>query len=116
MSPLPQSGGVIWSKGELNIRGGRFSENSASEGGGVIHAAGSCSATLTAGVFENNQALNGGMVYVGDDAAVVIQGGSAWKNVAKNGGGAIYADSNGVLSVSSRGLRRSPVSKRSTVC
>lgn len=83
---------MFWTKGELNITGGTFYDNTASEAGGVVFASSDASVIITGGVFEGNEAPNGGVVYVSEDADLLVEEGNFTGNTASNAGGAFYAD------------------------
>lgn len=83
----------------LNITDGDFFNNSASNGGGVIHASGSSFVTLENGVFEDNKALNGGMLLVEATAEALIRGINCSRNYADDQGGALYLSEHTTIEV-----------------
>lgn len=94
---------MFWSKGKLNILGGRFIANTASERGGVIHAGEGSSITVAGGFFNANEATNGGAVSVSKNAELLVQRGSFSDNIARTGGGAFFVQEDGHIEVSRRG-------------
>lgn len=97
---------MFWSAGELNILGGTFIENEASDDGGVIYASDNSLVTVADGIFRNNEAMNGGVVFADEDAVVLVQGGNFSDNFAENGGGAFFASNGGNMQVSPWEARR----------
>ncbi|CBJ33130.1 polymorphic outer membrane protein [Ectocarpus siliculosus] len=95
---VEQSGGVLWTRGEISVLGGHFSNNSA-KNGGVIQ--GSLNSTIVeeGGTFENNVAENGGVVSVVEDGSLVFNGGLLQGHSASNGGGAFFAESGAGIEV-----------------
>ncbi|CBJ32402.1 adhesin-like protein [Ectocarpus siliculosus] len=87
-----QSGGVLWTRGNISVLGGHFSNNSA-KNGGVIQGSLKSSVVVEGGTFENNVAENGGVVYVVADGSLAFNGGLLQGNNASNGGGAFFAES-----------------------
>ncbi|CBJ33129.1 asn/thr-rich large protein family protein [Ectocarpus siliculosus] len=87
-----QSGGVLWTRGEISVLGGHFSNNSA-KNGGVIQGSLNSTVVVEGGTFENNVAENGGVIYVVEDGSLVFNGGLLQGNSASNGGGAFFAES-----------------------
>ncbi|CAM9587167.1 unnamed protein product [Ectocarpus fasciculatus] len=87
-----QSGGVLWTRGEIFVLGGHFSNNSA-KNGGVIQGSLNSTVVVDGGTFENNTAENGGVVYVVEDGSLAFNGGLLQGNSASNGGGAFFAES-----------------------
>ncbi|CAB1104673.1 unnamed protein product [Ectocarpus sp. CCAP 1310/34] len=87
-----QSGGVLWTRGNISVLGGHFSNNSA-KNGGVIQGSLKSSVVVEGGTFENNVAENGAVVYVVADGSLAFNGGLLQGNMASNGGGAFFAES-----------------------
>ena len=94
-----QRGGVFYIKGRLNISGGNFFRNVASEDGGVVFASDESSVTVYDGQFEGNEALEGGVIYVSKDTTLIVQGGIFTRNTGENGGGAFWTKSGGNIEV-----------------
>lgn len=90
---------MFWSKGEINIFGGNFTKNMASEGGGVISASYGSTTTLAGGLFENNEASNGGVITSGKNSNVSVGDGDFTGNVAQNDGGVFMVDEGGNIEV-----------------
>ncbi|CAM9574874.1 unnamed protein product, partial [Ectocarpus sp. 12 AP-2014] len=87
-----QSGGVLWTRGNISVLGGHFSNNSA-KNGGVIQGSLKSTVVVEGGTFENNVAENGAVVYVVEDGSLAFNGGLLQGNNASNGGGAFFAES-----------------------
>lgn len=71
-----QSGGVIWTKGTIEVRGGNFSKNDGNDLGGVIYSADESATFVTGGEFKENEANDGGVIYVGSEFQLSVSGGT----------------------------------------
>lgn len=96
---LHQNGGVIWSKGTINIKGGVFLENKSKEHGGVFYIEAESKLTVTGGRFETNTAEDGGVAAVYDNSTLQVEGGVFSGCVAKDSGGVFYVDDGGNIEV-----------------
>lgn len=94
-----QSGGVIRTKGILDILDGNFLGNRAKDVGGVIISSDNSTVTLKGGVFEGNNATDGGVVDVGLDSELLVTGGNFSHNEASNRGGVFFIGENCNLAV-----------------
>ncbi len=86
------SGGAIFIRGELNVSGSIFENNTASNDGGAIYARPTDrSATITNSEFNNNTTTkgDGGAIYSISD--LTVNGATFDRNTAGNSGGAVYA-------------------------
>lgn len=90
---------MFLARGVLNITGGNFSGNEASDEGGVIKADEKSVVNLFDGDFQGNEALDGGVVFVSDGAILNVRGGNYSENIARNGGGAFWGEDGGDLEV-----------------
>lgn len=96
----PRQGGVVWTKGNLTVRGGTFARNAADDAGGVFKLSDGCTATLVDGRFEGNEAGGGGgAVSVVSGAKLLVEGGEYSENEARVNGGAFYVDEEGDIEV-----------------
>ena len=93
-----QGGGVFWVKGRLNISGGNFFRNVASDGG-VVFASEESSVVISDGNFKQNEALDGGVVFVARGATLLVQGGIFTGNTGENGGGVFGTRKGGYIEV-----------------
>ncbi|CAM9293851.1 unnamed protein product, partial [Laminaria digitata] len=98
-------GGVVWTKGKIEILGGRFLGNTASGLGGVINSADGSTTILAGGVFQENSAIDGGVVYVGDESDLWVEGGEVSDNKANNGGGAFFISEGGNIQITGGNFR-----------
>ena len=94
-----QGGGVIWTKGKVDIMGGEFVGNEASSDGGVIISADGSTTLLAGGVFGGNTAIDGGVVHVGERSELWVEGGTFTKNNAHNSGGVFAVTEGGFIQV-----------------
>lgn len=85
--------------GVLNITGGTFSENKATDNGGILRADEESTVYLFDGLFEGNEANDGGVVSVSEDGNLFVLGGIYSGNKADNGGGVFWGDDGGNLEV-----------------
>ena len=81
-----QVGGVFFVGGILNITGGNFSGNEASDNGGILRADEESTVNLFDGIFEGNEANDGGVVSVNEGGNVFVHGGIYSDNIADSGG------------------------------
>ncbi len=96
------SGGAIFIRGELNVSGSIFENNTASNDGGAIYARPTDrSATITNSEFYNNTTAkgDGGAIYSISD--LTVNGATFDSNTAGNSGGAVYARGITEMTVSS---------------
>ncbi|MBQ8803058.1 MAG: right-handed parallel beta-helix repeat-containing protein [Tyzzerella sp.] len=91
-------GGVVLSQGTVKITGGEFAHNTANgtQGGGVIGATGNATLNIEGGNFHDNTATVGGAIEC--NCTLTIKDGIFNKNTAVKGG-AIYLESSGRLTV-----------------
>ncbi|CAN0099803.1 unnamed protein product, partial [Laminaria digitata] len=81
-------GAVIWSKGELTITDGNFTNNKVRGNGGVLYASEFSTFTLAGGIFQGNGAKRGGVVHTVVGTALYVEGGVYYSgNVAESQGG-----------------------------
>lgn len=91
-------GGVFGgtSTAKLEIKGGKFHDNQATAGGGVIESNGTV--TINGGMFEENSAFEGGVFYMNTSGALTINAGEFYSNKTSNetdaAGGVIYIAKN----------------------
>ena len=91
---------MIWSKGEITIRGGTFARNAAQTLGGVLDLSEGSIATLVGGKFEGNTAWwAGGAVSVRSGGELLVKGGDFRENDGTTTGGAISIDHGGNVKV-----------------
>ena len=93
-------GGAVWVKGDLEVNGGSFVDNSATAagkayGGAIAHQNGTLDINNT--VFENNSAKTYGAAIYATGSEVTIEG-STFKNHAA-GNGVIYATGNSTVTL-----------------
>lgn len=100
-----QSGGVISTKGTLNILGGEFRGNRAEDRGAVIRSDDESTTELAGGVFIENYAADGGVVFVESNSQLTVSGGELCDNEANKRGGAFCVTENGSIKVG-EGMRR----------
>lgn len=89
----------MWTKGTIEILGGRFLDNRAKDSGGVIMSADESITIIADGEFEGNKASDGGVVYVGSESNLSVSDGVFTENEASNFGGAIFVGEDGNLRV-----------------
>lgn len=85
-----KNGAGVWSSGTVIITDGLYTNNIATNGGGVIYSEGENAAvTIEKGTFTSNQATNntGGVIY--GKASVIINGGTFTDNKANTAGGVL---------------------------
>ena len=104
-----QGGGVIWTKGKVEILGGHFFNNDASGKGGVIISSDGSTTILAGGVFEKNRAFDGGVVYVGEETELWVESGTFTENEAQNSGGVFAVSEGGSIQVGKDLLSIHPV-------
>ena len=92
----------MWTKGRVDVLGGLFVDNEASDKGGVVIAGDDSTTILAGGVFERNSAIEGGVVYVGDGSNLSVGSGTFYKNEASNTGGVFSVSDGGNLKVRER--------------
>lgn len=80
------NGGVVYSEATVNVSGGTFTGNSAT-GGGAIYSTGELSVSGSA--FTGNSATNGGAIY--SQNILTVQDTDFAQNTSSSNGGAIYA-------------------------
>lgn len=83
-----QNGGVFWSKGNLSIVGGTFTENEGPENGGVVFCSDKSRITVAGGIFENNKAQDGAVALVDKGSKLQVENGVFTGNTAESEGGA----------------------------
>ncbi len=92
LNGIAASGGAIYvaNGGTLNVEGGRFEKNRATDNGGAIYVASGGSLNISASVeFEGNTAAgNGGAIY--NDGVVVLNGETTFSGNEAASGGAVY--------------------------
>ena len=94
------SGGVIY--GDVTIAGGEFTNNKATNQGGVIYNEdGTVTISGTNTKFTGNSATNGGVIYNAytNSDAVKIEGGSFTNNEATSGNGGVIYSTGGTISI-----------------
>lgn len=89
----------MWTKGTVEVSGGRFRDNGAKKVGGVVILGDEGTIVLDGGDFEGNEASDGGVVFVGSDAKLSVSGGEFMDNKASNFGGAFFVDNDGMVEV-----------------
>ncbi|CAN0138387.1 unnamed protein product, partial [Pylaiella littoralis] len=94
-----EDGGVIWTIGNLTIRGGLFSRNIAPSLGGVVSASDESTVLLEGGEFLSNEAAQGGVVFVDTGAALEVKGGVFEDNRAGNEGGVFAVFGEGHINI-----------------
>lgn len=98
-----ENGAVIYAQNGaiINIRGGSFAGNKATENGGFMYLTSGAKSTINGENSEinNNTAENGGAVFVNDGAVLNIQNATISSNIASNNGGAI-ASNEAIINVS----------------
>ena len=100
-------GGVIFADSgvsTITVSDGTFSENAASNNGGVIYTNGEKTITISGGTFSKNTSnASGGVIFAsGASTRVGISGGTFSENFASsgsNGGGVIFFNSSGTLEI-----------------
>lgn len=95
-----QNGGVVWTKGDINISGGMFTENTTPESGGVFFGSEESSITLDGGMFEKNMAEDGAVASVSDGSTLRVENGVFTGNVAEGQGGAFSVIGGGDIQAS----------------
>ena len=93
---------MIWTKGKVEIIGGQFLGNDASDDGGVIISADGSTTILAGGVFKGNKAFDGGIVFVGEGSELRVEGGNFAENEAHNSGGAFSVSDDGNIKVGNK--------------
>lgn len=78
---------MIWSKGNLLISDGNFTNNNSPENGGVLFASEFSTFTLAGGYFQGNEAQDGGVINAIEGSSVNVEGGVYSGNVALSDGG-----------------------------
>lgn len=95
----PQNSGVVWSKGNVSVEGGKFFDNDALADGGVFLASEGCLLTVKGGTFENNTSVDGGVAVINGGGNLQIESGRYSGNVAEKEGGALTVYDGGVVQV-----------------
>ena len=97
----------------MEIFGGQFLNNKASERGGILFAADDSTVILADGVFVGNEAYDGGVAHVGNNAILSVENGIFSSNTADNSGGAFVVSDGGTLQVGmTRDASRADVSMK----
>eukprot|EP00752_Nemacystus_decipiens_P010943 g9725.t1 len=93
-------GGVLWTKGNITVRGGTFVRNIADDAGGVMLLSGEAIATITDGRFAQNEAgTDGGVVSVASGAKLLVEGGEYFENDAGDNGGVFSVGEDGDIEI-----------------
>eukprot|EP00904_Undaria_pinnatifida_P010819 jgi/Undpi1/6868/HiC_scaffold_21.g09344.m1 len=95
-----QSGGVIWSKGNVVIEGGAFFDNATpGQDAGVLCVSNEGNFIVKGGIFENNTSEEGGVAVVNEDGSLHILGGLFSGNRADAQGGAFSINDGGDIQI-----------------
>ncbi|CAN0533592.1 unnamed protein product, partial [Laminaria digitata] len=86
-----QNGGVFWTKGNISIVGGTFSDNESPALGGVFYALETSVVAVKGGMFEHNMAQDGAVGVVDKDSTLRVENGTYTGNVAERQGGVFTA-------------------------
>ena len=91
---------MFWSKGNISILGGAFTENESAENGGVLFGTTETSfLAVKGGIFEHNTGQDGAVAAVDDGSNIQVEDGVFTGNVAERQGGVLSSSDRGCIQV-----------------
>ena len=90
---------MFWSKGNVSIAGGTFTDNESPQNGGVFYGEVSSVIAMKGGRFENNMAQDGAVAVVRKGSTLQIEDGVYTGNVAERQGGVLSSYGGGGIEV-----------------
>lgn len=93
---------MFWSKGNVSILGGTFTENESPQNGGVFFGEDSSLIVMKGGSFEGNMAQDGAVSVVLQGSTIQVEGGVYTGNVAERQGGVFSVYGGGGIQVGRR--------------